>query len=177
MAGLRDIRDATPDDVAQIKPLAVAANMFTAEEVDFFDEPLGGFFDGSLEGHRWVVQEREGSESLAAAAYYAPEPFADRMWNLYFLAVAPTEQGQGTGRGLMHYIETALRSLGEDRARTFIVETSSTAQYAQARAFYERVGFSREARIPQFYGPDDDKLVFWKLLVQPAGSQGVDQPT
>ena len=37
-------------------------------------------------------------------------------------------------------------------------------QYAQTREFYLKRGFVEEARIRQFYGPDDDKIVFWKSL-------------
>ncbi|MCR9163896.1 MAG: hypothetical protein ACE37F_22405 [Nannocystaceae bacterium] len=46
-------------------------------------------------------------------------------------------------------------------ARTLIVETSSTEQYASTRAFYASRGFAEEARIRQFYGPTDDKVVAW----------------
>lgn len=158
-----DIRDATAADVEAIKALAVATEMFAADEVGFFEETLGGIFDGSLEGHRWLVLKR-GEDGIAASAYYAPEPFADRMWNLYFLAVAPTEQGRGTGGALVEFVEAELRALGDAAARTLIVETSSTPKYETARAFYRRQGFAEEARIRQFYGPTDDKIVFWKSL-------------
>lgn len=32
---------------------------------------------------------------------------------------------------------------------------------------YEDQGYDEEARIRQFYGPEDDKVVFWKSLVEP----------
>ena len=51
--------------------------------------------DGSLEGHMWLVATEEGRP--LGAAYVAPEPFADRVWNLYFLGVAPEAQGRGAG--------------------------------------------------------------------------------
>jgi hypothetical protein len=35
----------------------------------------------------------------------------------------------------------------------------------QARRFYERRGFDEEARTRQDYGPEEDKVVFWKQLV------------
>ncbi len=87
------------------------------------------------------------------------------MWNLYFIAVDPVVQGQGIGRGLMRHVEDTLRGLGPTVARTLVVETSSTAQYAGTRAFYRRIGYDEEARIRQFYGPEDDKAVFWRSLV------------
>lgn len=165
MASTGPIRVAQSADAAAIKQLAVAAGLFTGEEVDFLDDPLAGFFAGSLEGHRWIVQEPAESDRLVAAAYYAPEPFADRMFNLYFIAVDPGIQGGGVGRNLLQHIEDELVELGDEHARTLIVETSSTDQYERTREFYRRAGFVEEARIRQFYGPEDDKVVFWKSLV------------
>ncbi len=156
-------RDATPADQGTIKQLAVASGLFSADEVEFLDAPLQGFFDGSLEGHRWLVLETDGR--LCAAAYLAPEPYSDRMWNLYFIAVEPPAQGGGSGTTMVAFIESQLRALGPELARTLIVETSSTDAFASTRAFYERRGFEEEARIRQFYGPDDHKVVFWKSLI------------
>jgi len=159
------IRPAQPDDAEPIKALAVAADMFALDEVAMFDPMLAGFFDGSLDGHKWIVAETADGEPIAGAAYYAPEPFADRMWNLYFIAVDPGTQGSGSGTALLEHIEGELRALGQSEARTLIVETSSTAKYERTQQFYASRGFVEEARIRQFYGPEDDKVVFWKSLV------------
>lgn len=157
------IRTPSTSDVERIKQIAVAADMFSVDEVGLFDEMLAGFFDGSLADHRWLVVE-DASQAVVAAAHYAPEPFADRMWNLYFIAVAPQEQGHGLGGSLIKQVEDELKSRGDDVARVLIVETSSTDQYAQTRTFYRNHGYREEARIRQFYGADDDKIVFWKSL-------------
>jgi len=158
------IRPPVEGEVELIKKLAIDTNLFGIEEVGFFDETLAGFFDGSLEDNYWLVVEDTDSQVIAAA-YFAPEPFSDRMWNLYFIAVAPEHQGRGLGASLMQAAEEQLRSSGEDVARVLIVETSSTDQYAQTRTFYQKLGYDEEARIRQFYGPSDDKVVFWKSLL------------
>ena len=160
-----NVRAATPADTDQIKQLALDNHMFEPDELGDFDEMLTGFFDGSLDGHQWIVAEAADGEPIAGAAYYAPEPFADRMWNLYFIATAPDHHGSGTGTALMSHVEAALRNLGDAVARTLIVDTSSLDDYDQARAFYEARGFAEEARIRDFYGPGDDKVTFWKRLV------------
>jgi ribosomal protein S18 acetylase RimI-like enzyme len=156
------IRPATRTDVEAVNRIAVAANMFTADEVGFLDDVLAGFFDGSLHDNHWLVVD---DGTVIAAAYYAPEPFADRMWNLYFIAVDPTRHGEGTGSRLLDHIEEQLRQRGGSAARVLIAETSSTDQYARTRDFYRANGYDEEARIRQFYGPQDDKIVFWKSLV------------
>jgi ribosomal protein S18 acetylase RimI-like enzyme len=158
------IRIATLGDLDRIKTIAVAAGMFSAEEAEFFTDLLGGFLDGSMPGSQWLVLQHP-NETVLAAAYYAPEPFSDRMWNLYFIAVDPAFQAQGLGSALMAHVETELRHKGEDEARVLIVETSSTEQYVKTREFYRKIGYDEEARVRQFYGPDDHKVMFWKSLV------------
>lgn len=163
------IRPATAADLSRIKEIAVAAEMFSVDEVEFFDEMLHGALDGSLDGHQWLAVE-SGADGVVSAAQFAPEPFADRMWNLYFIAVDPAHQGSGIGTSVMSYVETDLLGRGEEQARTLIVETSSTDQYAPTREFYRGLGYDEEARIREYYGPGDDKVVFWKSLV--AGTPG-----
>ena len=160
-----NIRAAEPGDAEAIKNLAVVNNMFAAEEISFFDELLAGFFNDSLEGHQWLVATGYDPSAILAAAYFAPEPFADRMWNLYFIATDPDQHGSGVGTELIEHVESELRSSGEDVARTLIVDTSSLPEYEQARGFYLRRGFVEEARVRDFNGPGDDKVTFWKSLV------------
>ena len=157
------IRHAAAVDLDRMKEIAVAADMFSADEVAFFDEMVHGALDGSLEGHQWLVAEASNG-SILGAAQFAPEPFADRMWNLYFIAVDPPMQGQGIGRAVMAHVEADLRQRGDAQARTLVVETSSTDQYALTRKFYVGLGYDEEAHIREFYGPGDHKVVFWKSL-------------
>ena len=160
-----NVRAATPAQNQQIKQLALDNNMFGTDEIDVFDEMLAGFHDGSLEGHRWLIATDSEDGAIIAAANYAPEPFSDRMWNLYFIATAPEKHGSWAGTALIEHIEAELKSSGEDVACTLIVETSSLDDYAQARGFYERRSFVEEARIREFYGPGDNKVTFWKTLL------------
>jgi ribosomal protein S18 acetylase RimI-like enzyme len=157
------VRTASVGDADVIRRLAIENQLFTADDMDGFDETLAGFFNGSLDDHCWLVAATH-DDIVVGAAYYAPEPFADRMWNLYFLAVAPSGHRGGVGSALISYVEQALRDFGDRAARVLIVETSSLDAYAQARSFYAKQGFDEEARIREFYGPGDDKVVFWKAL-------------
>ena len=158
------IRAAAADDVEQIRMLALDNAMFEPDEMEGFDEQLQGYLDGALEGHQWLVATGPAGE-VEGAAFYAPEPFGDRVWNLYFLAVRPSRQGRGVGASIIRHVEQSLTAAGEDAARVLIVETSSQNAYAGARRFYTREGFDTEAVIREFYGPDDHKFVFWKSLV------------
>jgi ribosomal protein S18 acetylase RimI-like enzyme len=159
------VRPAELIDVDTIKSIAVETEMFGVDDTGFVDDTVVGILDGTLTDHRFVVHEAEDGV-VVGAAYYAPEPFSDRMWNLYFIAVSPSQQGRGIGGALLAHVERELRHAGPDVAQVLIVETSSTDQYARTRQFYPKQGYAEEARIRRFYGPDDDKVVYWKLIAE-----------
>ncbi len=158
------IRTANRDDLEPIKAIAVTTGLFTVEDVAIFDEMLLAAIDGLKPDDAWLILEDEQGQ-VAGAAYYAPEPFSDRLWNLYFLGVRPDQQGKGGGKVLVDAVETELRTKGSDQARVLLIETSGMPSFEATRQFYRNLGFDEEARIRQFYGPDDDKIVFWKSLV------------
>src|SRR5205809_1857885 len=51
-----------------------------------------------------------------------------------------------------------------DQGRLIVVETSSRADYAPTRAFYERRGYTQAARLPGYYAPGDDLVIYLKDL-------------
>ena len=157
------IRTADSHDQAAVADLAVINNMFAVDDLEGLTDAFRGAVNGELDGHQWFVATTQDGD-VVAAAYLAPEPFADRLWNLYFIAVHPSQHGSGTGTALIAHLEGLLRARGEAEARVLIVETSSTGQYEATRAFYTARGFDREAQIREFYGPGDHKVVFWKAL-------------
>ena len=157
------IRVAESKDIEPIKAIAIETEMFEIDDAGFVAEVIAGILGGTLQDHHFVVREAADG-AVVGAAYYAPEPFSDRMWNLYFIAVSPSRHGLGIGRSLIDHVEGELRRVGPDGAQVLIVETSSTDQYARTREFYPKQGYVEEARIRRFYGPADDKVVYWKLL-------------
>ena len=49
-------------------------------------------------------------------------------------------------------------------AEHIYVDTSSSDRYAPTRGFYKRMGFIEQARLPDFYGPGDGKVIYVKAL-------------
>ncbi len=156
-----NIRAAITSDAAAIKTIEVETGLFPPDDLST-NEIFAGYLEGSLENHFWIVLENESS--IVGAAYFAPEPFSDCMWNLYFIGVLPGNQGAGIGAALIGHIEQTLRQKGEHVARSLIVETSSLDKFKATREFYRKQGFDEEARIREFYGRGEDKIVFWKSL-------------
>ena len=54
-------------------------------------------------------------------------------------------------------------------AKHIYVDTSSSDRYAPTRGFYQQMGFVEEARLPDFYGDGDGKIIYVKSLVGARG--------
>jgi GNAT superfamily N-acetyltransferase len=91
---------------------------------------------------------------------WGPTPCTLGTYDLYWMAVDPHVQHAGVGTLLIEEMERRLTG----HARLVIVETAGRPAYAATRAFYRARGYRPAARIPDFYAPDDDLVVFTKSL-------------
>ena len=46
--------------------------------------------------------------------------------------------------------------------RLIVIETSSTEKYEPTRRFYLGLNYTEVARIPDFYGPGDGRIIYTK---------------
>lgn len=109
--------------------------------------------------HLWLVI-CEG-DRVVGFAYCEPERLTDGTHNLLAIAVSPDRQRCGVGKSLVGAVE---QHLSLSAGRILLVETSSLDDYAGTRAFYDGLGFSREAVIRDYYADGEHKVVFWKKL-------------
>jgi ribosomal protein S18 acetylase RimI-like enzyme len=82
-------------------------------------------------------------------------------WDLYWIAVSPCMQGRGVGKQLYHAFAESIRARGGAQVR---IETSSKESYASTGGFYERLGFSIDGRLRDFYAQGDDLLIFYRKI-------------
>jgi predicted N-acetyltransferase YhbS len=76
--------------------------------------------------------------------------------------VDPGAYRAGVGSALVDEMERRLRG----RARLIAVDTSGRPDYAPTRDFYAAKGYLAVARVPDFYAPGDDQVIFTKRLDQ-----------
>lgn len=147
-------------DPGDIERLVRDTGFFSAGEIAMARELADdGVAQGSGSHYRFVLAEDEGA--LAGYTCFGPVPCTLSSWDLYWIAVRPEAQGKHLGRGLLAITENAVRGAGGTR---LYAETSSRDQYGPTRAFYARRGYTAAARLPDFYGPEDDKITFAKVL-------------
>lgn len=147
-------------DADRIPALVGQTGFFSAEEIgiarELVDENLR---KGTASGYWFVLAD--AGEELAGYACYGPVPATVSSFHLYWIAVAPPWQGRSLGRTLLDRVATLVRGAGGER---LYAETSSRAQYAPTRYFYERTGFHQAAVFPEYFAPGDGKVVFEKRV-------------
>jgi len=154
------IRPMLPADRAVLLSILDSIPEFSSEEVLVAREVIDDYLrDGPRSGYNILVAEDGGS--IAGYVCYGPTPLTHGTWDLYWIAVSPEKQGLGIGGRL---ITLAEKKIDESGGRLITVETSSKKEYQKTRQFYLHHGYQIVGRFPDFYAPEDDKLVLQKRL-------------
>ncbi|MGA7546466.1 MAG: GNAT family N-acetyltransferase [Methyloceanibacter sp.] len=149
-----------PHDVGRIRSLVAGTGFFNAAEVDIAAELVSErLAKGIRSGYHFILAER--GSGLAAYACYGLIEGTQGSFDLYWIAVAPEEQRKGLGPQVFARAEAAMRKAG---AKHIYADTSTSDRYAGTRGFYQRMGFHEEARLADFYGPGDGKVIYVKTL-------------
>ncbi len=160
------IRPAERNDRDRIHEILVGTARFTADEVrsamDLVDQSLDHPERGEYLVH--VLEEPDSGPRKTIQGYvcFGATPLADGVYDLYWIAVDPKQQGQGFGQVLLRFVENEVR---RHRGRMLLIETSSKESYAPTIRFYQRSGYDEISRIKDFYRIEDDKVVFCKKLL------------
>ena len=153
------------DDVGRVRSLVASTGMFSAAEVDIAGELVTErLTKGIRSGYHFILAER--GPGLAAYACYGQIEGTQGSFDLYWIAVSPEEQRKGLGAHVYDRAESAMRKAG---AKHIYVDTSSSDRYAPTRGFYQQMEFVEEARLPDFYGDGDGKIIYVKSLVGARG--------
>jgi ribosomal protein S18 acetylase RimI-like enzyme len=152
-----------PRDRERIEAITRGVGVFHESEVPVALE----VFDGATLGAGSTATEPDytalGADvegRLAGWICWGPTPCTSGTYDLYWMAVDPAVQHGGVGTALLAEMERRLAG----RARLIVVETAGRAAYAATRAFYRGRGYRTTARIPDFYAPGDDLVVYTKSL-------------
>jgi len=158
------IRPASAGDRERIHEILVGTARFTPQEVgwamELVDSALAHQGQGEYRVH--VLEDPDGA--VQGYVCFAPTPKTDGVFDLYWIAVDPRQQGQGFGQILLRFVENEVR---RQSGRMLLIETSSKRSYAPTVRFYQRAGYTEISRIKDFYRIEDDKVVFCKQLAQP----------
>ena len=160
------IRPAERKDRDRIHEVLIATGRFNADEVRCAIDLVDQAFEHPErdEYHVHVLEEPDSGPRKTVQGYvcFGATPLADGVFDLYWIAVDPKQQGLGYGQLLLRFVENEVR---RRRGRMLLIETSSKESYAPTIRFYQRSGYDEISRIKDFYRIEDDKVVFCKKLV------------
>jgi len=92
---------------------------------------------------------------------FGETPCTIGTFDIYWIAVDPTLQRQGAGKFMLDFSENEIK---KQNGRLAVVETSGMKRYESTQKFYEKNNYELAAKIPNFYAPGDDKLIYVKTL-------------
>lgn len=150
------IRAVTPDDIDGLKKVVDSSALFPSE---YLDEMIYDYINNADTQDIWFGYFDDNKP--IAIGYSMPEKFTDGTYNLLAVGVSQDSQRKGVASEMMKYIEKLLKHKG---GRILIVETSSDDAQIGARKFYQKIGYTQEATIRDFWKDGEDKIVFWKKL-------------
>lgn len=153
------IESINSEDREALINIALETGLFGRDEAEFL---LGGTIDalvgGSLpETHYGLVGRDESSGAALGWSYFAPDNYADGVWNVWWIGVSPAHYGSGAAQVLLAHIE---KIIVQSAGRVIVIETSDQPLLERARRFYAKCGYKECGRIPDFYGSGDAKIIF-----------------
>jgi len=152
------IRKVEKQDIPELKKVLDSSELFPSY---LLDDMISDYLTNEKSTDIWFTTIDQ--EKPISIGYCAPERLTEGTYNLYAIAVGKSQQGNGIGKKMMEYIENELR---KDGNRILIVETSGKPEFALTRDFYIKCDYTKQAVIPEFYEKGDDKIVFWKKLME-----------
>ncbi len=132
---------------------------------DFEIETALSLLDETLEngekesGYYWIKVIDDGH--VLGFANYGPNPCSVHSWDLYWIAVHENYRNRHAGSLLLKCVEEQVAKLG---GRILWIETSGRPLYEPTRHFYARNNYELEGSLRDYYGPDDPKLVYRRIL-------------
>lgn len=152
--------EASPSDMQVVGDIVSSTGFFNPAEVEIAVELVEDRLAfGDASGYFFVFAEEAGR--VLGYTSYGPIAGTAESFDLYWIAIHRDQQSRGLGRVLMTETERMIRQAGGSRV---YAETSGRPQYEPTRIFYERLGFSRETQLKDFYAPGDDKVFYVKVL-------------
>ena len=154
------IRRTVAADRDAVLELVAATGAFRSDETDVAREVLDEAIAYGAGGHyQSFAAEAEGR--VAGWVCFGPTPCTIGTWDVYWLAVSPLLHGRGIGTRLMDHAHAMIAGRG---GRLAIVETSGRPDYERARRFYLACSYREASRLPDFYAPGDDKIVYSRMI-------------
>ncbi|MFH2044101.1 MAG: GNAT family N-acetyltransferase [Pseudomonadota bacterium] len=148
------------DDIEKVGAIVEQTGFFSESEIEIAKELVGErLLKGIQSGYYFLFAESK--KKFAGYTCFGPVAGTLSSFDLYWIVIDKSFQGQGIGKLLNTMTEDIIRKMGGSR---IYAETSSRPQYEPTRAFYHHAGYKEAAYLEDFYAPNDGKIIFVKRI-------------
>jgi len=149
-----------PGDVEIVREIIISTGFFYDFEVPVAVELIQDRLDlGDQSDYYFLFSEVDGK--TVSYSCFGPIAATEGSFDLYWIATHNDYRGKGIGNQLIEETHRIIREMG---GRIVIAETSTLEKYTPTRHFYDRIGYTLEAKIDDFYKKGDGKVFFVKRL-------------
>ena len=151
------IRPLEARDRPRLAEIVRHAGNFSHEEVETALELIDDSIASKNKGDYicFVIDE----DGVKGYVCIGPASLAQGVYDLYWIVVDAAARGRQYGQRLLRFAEEEVKRRG---GRMVLIETSSLPEYEGTRRFYLAAGYPEVARVPNFYKPGDDKIIYAK---------------
>ena len=148
-------------DPERVRSIVTSSGFFSSQEVEVAVELVEEALKrgAAISGYHFLFAER--ADRLIGYACFGPIACTEGSYDIYWIAVHNDFRGSGLGKELLKRSEELIQERG---GRRLYVETSSREQYRPTHHFYKSCSYRIEAVLEQFYSPQDDKIIYVKVL-------------
>jgi ribosomal protein S18 acetylase RimI-like enzyme len=158
--GMTTIRPLEKQDRTSVIELVTATGNFSDAERAIAEELIDIYTDQPDQKDYFAyVATLEGA--VAGFLILGPTPATSGTYDMYWIAVHPMFYGRGVAQALDSF---AVQFVRDRKGYWLIAETSGQSNYDRTRAFYQKQGYREVARIPDYYKPNDDLVIYGKRL-------------
>ncbi len=144
-------------DFEHLKEILVSTGFFYDSEVEIVKELVEENLEKGENKSGYIFNIAEENGQPLAFTCYGEIPGTESSYDLYWIAVHQSLRGKGIGKTLMNMAVEDIRHRG---GQNIWIETASRPLYAPTRQFYAAYGCEKVAELPEYYGKDDNKVIF-----------------
>ncbi|MBU2528294.1 GNAT family N-acetyltransferase [bacterium] len=148
-------------DIDAVSEILRSTGFFYNHEIAIAMELVNENLTKGGEKSGYIFNIAEINNQPCAFSCYGKIPCTDDSFDLYWVAVHKSQQSKGTGKTLM---DMAVKDIARMSGKYIWADTSSRPLYESTRKFYLKSGFEKIAELPNFYGANDNKIIFLKKL-------------
>lgn len=146
-------------DLSFIEDILKSTRFFYDYEIEIALELAQENLTKGEEKSGYIFNIAEVGGQPVAYSCYGQTPCTAASFDLYWIVVHQSQRGKGIGKILMNMAEGDISARGGEN---IWIETSSRPLYKPTRQFYLKCGYKKVAKLPDFYGKGDNKIIFLK---------------